>query len=112
MSVSLSLGKDINGNVTFALPISQYKYITTLAADTAQSVTIPLNCTQAFFSFSNGEDVFVCFKDGEDATVPTASFELTDSELNPVARYGLTGGQTISCITRATNAYVCVLFYP
>lgn len=110
MSVPLNLGKDINGNVTFALPIAPIIQRTTLAANTSQDVTIPANCTQALFSFSNGTDVWVDYKNPS-ATNPSGSFALSTAELNPVLRYGLNPGQTLAFIS-STTAYVCVSFFP
>jgi hypothetical protein len=111
MTTPLFLGKDANGFVTFELPISDTKQRTTLAANTAQSCTVPPNMKRAFFSYSNGVDVWVDFKNGEAATLPGGAFASTNSELNPVARYGLIPGNTISFIS-STTAYVGVIFFP
>lgn len=111
MATKLALGKDSNANVTYELPVSNSKKATTLAANTAQSVTIPANMTHAFFSYSNGVDVWVDFVNAEDATLPTSSFLDTNCELNPVARYGLTPGNTLSFIS-PTTAYVGIIFFP
>lgn len=111
MTTPLYLGKDANGAITFELPISDNKTRTTLLANTAQSFTVPPNMRRAFFSYSNGVDVWVDFTNGEAATLPGGAFSSTNSELNPVARYGLVAGNTISCIS-PTTAYVGVVFFP
>lgn len=110
MTVKLVLGKDSNSNVTYELPVSNSIANTTLAANVAQSVTIPSGMTRAFFSFSNGTDVYVRF-DGVDATLPTGGFTFSPKELNPVARYGLIPGNSMSFIS-PTTAYVEVAFFP
>lgn len=110
MAVPMNIDIDINGTATYALPIGEIIYRTTLAANTSQSVTIPLNCTRAVFSFSNGSDVWVEYFNAS-ATNPTGAFQPATSELNPVARYGLIPGNTIAFIC-PTTAYVCVTFFP
>lgn len=104
------LGKDGNAVPTYALPVSQNIRRTTLSANTAQPVTIPLGCTSVFFSYSNGVDVWVEFKTATAAQVPGGAFAAATSELNPIARYGLTPGATLSCIS-PTTAYVEAAFY-
>lgn len=106
----LDLGRDSNGEVTYELPISDSIANALLAANTAISLTIPTNMTRAFFSFSTGTDVYVRF-DGSPATLPVGGFSFTKQELNPVARYGLTSGSTLSFIC-PTTAYVEVSFFP
>lgn len=110
MTIKLALGKDINSQVTFELPVSSSIANTTLAANVAQSVTIPALMTRAFFSFSNGTDVYVRY-DGTAAALPTGGFTFSPKELNPVARYGLIPGRTLSFIS-PTTAYVSIAFFP
>lgn len=110
MSVSMNIGTDINGSTTYNIPVSNFIYRTTLAANTSQNVTIPSNCTQAIFSFSNGTDVWVDYFNSS-ASLPTGGFLLATSELNPVGRLGLTAGNTLAFIS-PTTAYIQVAFYP
>lgn len=110
MSVSLNIGKDINGIATYALPINTIIERTILAANTSQNVTIPANCTQVLFSFSNGTDVWVDYVNST-ATFPGSSFASSTAELNPVLRYGLIPGKTLAFISDTTS-YVCVSFFP
>lgn len=110
MSIALNIDKDINGNATYALPIGSIIYRTTLAANTSQVIPIPPNCTRAIFSFSNGTDVFVEYVSGT-ATLPGSGWTVSTSELNPVARYGLTPGHTLAFISDTTS-YVSILFFP
>lgn len=109
MTTKLALGIDTNHEVTFELPISDTVANATLTANTALSLTIPANMTRAFFSFSNGTDVYVRY-DGSAATLPGGSFTISRQELNPVARYGITPGNTLSFIS-PTTAYVSVSFF-
>lgn len=108
MANTLMLGKDVNSNVTYELPVSNSIYRTTLAPNVAQTLTIPSNTTRAFFSYSNGTDVWVDFK--STATLPTGAFQPATSELTPVARWKLNQGENISFIS-PTTAYVEVAFY-
>jgi hypothetical protein len=108
MTTKLTLGKDTNSNVTYELQVSDTIYRTTLAANVAQTLTIPPNMTRAFFSFSNGTDVWVAYSGT--ASLPTGAFLQNNSELNPVARYSLIPGNTLSFISD-TTAYVEVAFF-
>ena len=111
MSTPILLGKDINGSVTYELPLTplSQKYRVNLTASTHEDLTIPIGMTRAFFSYSNGVDVHVDF--GGEASVPSGSFEQTSAELNPGQRYGLVPGEEISFISD-TTAYVYVTFFP
>lgn len=113
MATNLILDKDLNGNCSYGLPITpaSQKYRINLSAATAASLTIPAGMTRAFFSFSNGIDVHVEFKTATAATVPSGSFSQTTCELNPVERYGLNPGDTMSFISDTTG-YVYVTFFP
>ena len=108
MASKIALGKDTNSNVTYELPVSDTKYRVALAANTAATITIPQVATRAFFSFSSGTDVWVNYS--TTATLPTGTFTLNDSELNPNARYGLIPGNMLSFIS-PTNAYVQISFF-
>ncbi len=107
MTTKLLLGKDLNGNVTYEIPFSNVGYETTLAPSVAQSLTVPLNCTSAWFSYSSGVDVFV--DPVTTATLPTGAFTSTTADLNPVARK-VVPGSTLSFIS-AEAGYVKVSFY-
>lgn len=108
MTTKIALGLDTNHNVTYELPVSDAIYGATLAANTALSLTIPPNMTRAFFSASNGTDFWVNYS--TTATIPGGSFSQINQELNPVARYQLTPGSTLSFIS-PTTCYINVAFY-
>lgn len=108
MSSKIALGLDTNHNVTYELPLSNDMYNFEITANNAKTITIPPNCTRVFFSFTNGSDVWVDYS--VTATFPSAGFNQGTKELNPVARYGLTPGNTLSFISN-TNSYVGLTFF-
>jgi hypothetical protein len=106
----LMLTKDNNGNVTYGMPFSNNIWGTTLAANVAQSCTVPGNSSMqliAVFSYSSGCDVFV--NPVTTAAVPGSSFAQSATELNPVMRT-VTGGSTLSVISPASG-YITISFY-
>jgi len=107
MTTRLVLGKDTNGNVTYTLPTSDTIYGTTLAASTAQSVTVPPNCGVVLYSYSSGSNVYV--NASTTAAIPGSSFAKSENELNPLMRF-VKPGQTISFFSTAA-AYVNCAFY-
>lgn len=108
MSTPLLLGKDINGNVTFGLPVCDSMVRIELAADTAVSTTVPVGKTKALFTYSNAGDVWVDYQNS--ATLPSGSFASTTAELRPILRSGLRAGQTLS-FRCPTTSYVHIAFW-
>ena len=108
MATRLLLDKDINGNVTFGLPVCDSMQRIELAANTAASITVPIGKTKALFTYSNAGDVWVDYQNT--ATLPSGSFAVTTSELRPILRSGLVAGQTLSFIC-PTTAYVHIAFW-
>lgn len=109
MASPFILDKDINGNVTFFTPVCVNMVSTSLTANVAQNYVIPQNFTRALFSYSNGADVYVDFKNT--ANLPSGSFSATTAELNCVGKYGLSPGSTLSFIS-PVNCYVHISFFP
>lgn len=107
MTTKLTVLKDSNGNVIYAIPFSDNGYDTTLAPSVVQSLTVPADAQIALFSYSSGSDVFV--DPITTAALPGASFAKTSAELNPVMR-PVSGVTTLSFISPAA-AYVKVNFY-
>ena len=108
MTTKLTLGLDTNHEVTFELPVSDVIIGFSLVANTPTTITIPANMTRAFFSFAVGTDVIVDYK--TTAAIPGTSPALRTSELNPVARYRLVPGNTLSFVS-PTTSYVYVSFF-
>ena len=108
MSVHLLLSKDANGNVTYGLPVSDTMFRVNLVASTALSLVVPIGKTQALFTYSSAGDVWVDYR--TTATLPTASFAATTSELRPILRSGLQAGQTLSFICEVAS-FVHVSFW-
>lgn len=114
MTTSLNMVRDMNGFNTFGLQFSDTGFQTTLAANVAQSFTVPTisNVGQgnylAIFSFDPGLRIFVARN--ATAVVPGGSFSSTVSELNPTSRFVIVG-DVISFITPDTTAYVNVKLY-
>lgn len=78
-----------------------------LAANTAQSVTVPTGATHALFA---GASTFYVRYDGSAAAIPTeAVTNGTNAELNPKVRR-IKGLSTLSLISPATN-FVTVSFF-
>ncbi len=111
MAAIFLINRDASGAVGYGLTDTQTKYSTVLAANTAQSITLPedFKLYEVIFSFEPGASVWVSC-DGSDAEVPGSSFDVTNSELNPVDRR-YPGGTTLSFITADTTAQVGVIIY-
>jgi hypothetical protein len=101
MSTKFNMTRDINGYNGFGIqPTANVDLFSTyLAANAAQSVTVPDNYPNwiAIFSYSPGSSIWVSF-DGATAVVPGAAFAAVNSCLNPAAR-AVTKNQVISFIT-------------
>lgn len=79
-----------------------------MAANTAQTFTVPSNYKNwiAIFSYTPGAEFFVNFT--TTATVPTGTVGSITNALNPAAR-AVVGGTTFSVITpSATSPYITV----
>lgn len=110
-STKFNLTRDVNGYNGFGLPFSINGYSTELAANVAQSVTVPVTYSNwiAIFSYTPGSNIWV--NGVTTAAVPGSSFAATTSQLNPSAR-AVKGGSTISFITSdSTSPQVGVSFY-
>lgn len=109
MTTKFRMVRDITGANSYILTNSDTKMQAILAANTAQSVTVPTDYLlyRAVFSF-NGAPVWVAINDT--AAIPTGTFASTTSELSPVA-LEVGAGDTISFITSQTTAEIGVKFY-
>lgn len=107
---SLVIGRDQSGAVDFSLPLCDKKYGVKLTPNTAVNMNVPSIYTKAIFSYSVGSNVWVEFTNNKTAELPTTTFSELTAELNPVARYGLIPGNTISVICDL-DAYVNILFF-
>ena len=100
--------RDINGYNGFGIQPTYDIQGCSLAANTAQTFTVPDNYSNwiAIFSYTPGATFFVNFT--TTATVPSGTVGAITSVLNPAAR-ALAGGATFSVITPdATNPYITV----
>ncbi len=102
MSTKFSMVRDINGYNGFGIIPTYDVYGCTLAASTAQSVTVPANYENwiAIFTYTPGANIYVSFT--TTATVPGGTMGIITSTLNPSARQ-VKGGQTLSLITSDTT---------
>lgn len=113
-TVNLAMTRDVNGYVAFGVQFTPLNWDTTLAANVAQSATVPNNPSStnnvwlAIFSFEKGTDVYVA--NNATATVAGGSFAQTPSQLNPTPRQ-VNGGDVLSFITADTSAVVGVSYY-
>ena len=109
-STKFNMTRDINGYNGFGIPFSLDGSTMVLAANTAQSVTVPANYPHwiAIFSYTPGSNIWV---DGiNTAVVPSGAASASTARLNPSARY-VKKGQTISFKTSdITSPAVCVEF--
>lgn len=111
MSTKFLMTRDLSGTNGFGIIPTYDIKSTSLAANVAQSITVPVNYPNwiAIFSYTPGSNIWVRF-DGSAATVPGSSFAAGTSVLNPAGR-AVKSGQTISFITSdSTNPWVCVEF--
>lgn len=106
----LNFKKDTNGFNSYAPSFTNLNYSVTLAANTAQSLTVPETNAYfvAIFQVTPGASVWVA--NGVTAEVPGGTFSQTSSQLNPGARY-VKAGDVLSFITSTTTAAVGVSFY-
>lgn len=106
----LLMARDRSGAVTYGLFNAQLKWSTTLAANVAQSFTLPTEYPMYWVSFSNqvGTDIWVDAINA--AALPGNSFSTTTAELNPGPRV-YDKGQTLSFITGNTSAELGVIVY-
>lgn len=103
MSTILNFGRDNSGFNAYAPMFAVDNYSATLAAGSAQSITVPSNnqAWVAVFSFTPGASIWVARN--TTATIPVgATFASTSSILNPGART-VFAGDTISIITDTTG---------
>jgi len=110
MTTKLVLVKDINGNVTYGIPVSDSAYNTTLMSGTAQNFPVPATATLALITWTSGADIFV--NPYGTAVAPTGAVATTTSYMNPIQRLiPVNGNGDLSILTTATSAYVEVSFY-
>lgn len=107
---SFGFGRDVAGNNTFALPPTEFKYATTLAAGVEQTLDVPDRTQRwvAVFAYTPGASVWVALNNT--ATIAGGAFAATDSELNPVARI-VEREDVLHFITPNTSVEVGVSFY-
>lgn len=109
MSTKFSMVRDINGYNGFGIIPTYDIQGCSLAANTAQTFTVPNNYSNwiAIFSYTPGSNIFVRF-DGSAATVPGGTVGAINVALNPSAR-AVNGGSTFSVISPdATAPYITV----
>lgn len=106
MSNRFLLGKDVNGNVDYSLPIESTKFSITLLQNSAQPVTVPdfVGMWKIVFSFEPGAKIWVAF-DSTAALPAGNTFASTTSILNPTTRY-MKQGTIISFITNDQSAEI------
>jgi hypothetical protein len=110
MSTKFSMTRDINGYNGFGVLPTYDIQSTSLAANAAQSITVPDNYPNwiVIFSYTPGSSVWVSFSGT--AAVPSTTFASGISVLNPAGRQ-VKGGETISFISSdATLPWVCAEF--
>jgi hypothetical protein len=98
MSQKLQMVRDINGYVTFGLPICQDQWGGFLSTNAEQHFTVPSNYSvwEVHFSFGPGASVWVAFN--QTAILPTGVFGQVNCELNPASRL-VYAGDLISMIS-------------
>ena len=111
MTTKLSITKEINGSVTFALPTSDIKFSTELAAGVAESFTVPVTIKKgvAIFSFEPGASVWVAINNSAVVAVPGV-FIATNSELNPTVR-NIKAGDVVEVITSQVGIQIGASLY-
>lgn len=108
----LEFGRDVGGYNTYAPQPSTTKWLATIAANTATSITVPTTFRTWIVSFRYfPNDVWVDVS-GAVAVVPaSSSLSATTCELIP-SSLTLSGGTTISVITAQTSADVSIVMWP
>ena len=108
MSIKFNMIKDLGGYNGFGIQPTTDIFNGSLAANVAQSITVPSNHPNwiAIFTYAPGATIWVNFT--TTATVPTGTVGASSNTLNPSARL-VTKGQTLSLITAdITNPWVNV----
>lgn len=110
MTTQLLFTRDAGGYNTFIVTPSDSIQDTTLAANVAQTFTVPNDASKyaAIIVSNPGATIFVSLNDT--AAVPGAAVAASTSMLNPPG-IRVKAGDTISVITSDISAYVAVYFY-
>ena len=112
MTTKMIMIKDINGAVTYGLPFcdAEYSFTGLLAANVAQSVTVPVGSDKylAIFAYSTGGETWVA--NNATAVIPSGAVGSSVSQLNPVARQ-VKAADVLSLITPDTACRFWVAFY-
>ena len=100
-------------NGSYALINPDFVLARSLAATTAESITVPTGpdgkSKASYVSFSSTCDFYANYS--QTATVPGDTTDGTASELNPMVRYLSGGVTTISVITAASSCIITASFY-
>lgn len=108
----LRLGKDANGNTTYTLPSTSSIIIhKTMAADTADSLVVPMGASIVFFSFSKGGGDVLVDLINPITGAPPSTFVPTTSFTNPVGRHDVAEGKTIYFYAIGTASIVSCEFF-
>jgi hypothetical protein len=111
MAQKLQMVRDINGYVTFGLPICFDEWGGFLSTNVEQHFIVPSTYSvwSANFSFGPGSAIWVAYN--QTAVLPTGTFGVVNCELNPATRL-VYAGDLISMITSdQTNDWVGVTLY-
>jgi hypothetical protein len=109
MSTKFLMTRDVGGYNGFGIMPTYDIQGCSLAANTAQTFTVPNNYSNwiAIISYTPGVNVFIDFS-GATATVPGSTVGAITTVLNPSAR-AVKGGSTFSVITNsATSPFITV----
>lgn len=104
------LGRDVAGYNSFLVNFPDIGKAVNLAANVAQSITIPSSSPlyAITFQYEPGSNIFIT--NSGTATVPSGTFSTTTSMLNPPGLQ-LVKGTVLSFITPDTTAYVIANIY-
>ena len=106
----LSLGKDINSNVTYEIPFVTDNYVVSLTPNTEETLTVPSLADVAVIMVSAGDTILVS-ESSTTITVPTTSFTKVDASIINIGGIRkVTSGSTLRFISR-TAPDVSVTFF-
>lgn len=111
MSTKYNYARDVSGAYQFALPIPYDNYAGHLAANTAQSITVPANYPYWVAIIKTDKAMNIWVDNTTTAVVPNSSFALSTAQCNPQEVY-VKGGSTLSIITDTSGGgNLSVSFY-
>lgn len=110
MTTAANFRRDLTGSPLYSPSFSDMKYSMLLAANTAQSFTVPSTYSEWAIVFSPAPGSSVWISNNATAAIPTGTVAASTCELNPQVRM-VRGGDVLSFITSNANVEMGFMLY-